>query len=183
MILLVVDMQKGIVDEELYGCETFMDRTFRLIDAARKNKVEVIFARHDAGPDSGLTAGDDDFEIVDQVCPEPGEKIFDKTINSCFGNKEFKKYMKRQTDKRLMIIGLQTNYCIDATVKSAFERGYEVIIPEGTNTTFDNDYMTGETTVRYYNDDVWEELTEAVTFEEALEMLEKESETGSQAEN
>ena len=79
--------------------------------------------------------------------------------------------MKRQEDKRLMIIGLQTNYCVDATVKSAFERGYEVIIPEGTNTTFDNDYMTGETTVRYYNEDVWEELVDAVTIEEALEML------------
>jgi nicotinamidase-related amidase len=72
-----------------------------------------------------------------------------------------------------MIIGLQTNYCIDATVKSAFERGYTVIIPEGTNTTFDNDYMTGETTVRYYNEDIWEELVESVSLEEALEMLDR----------
>ena len=70
-----------------------------------------------------------------------------------------------------VIVGLQTNYCVDATLKSAFERGYEIIIPEGTNSTFDNDYMTGETAVRYYNEDVWEELVDAVTFEEALEML------------
>jgi hypothetical protein len=58
-------------------------------------------------------------------------------------------------------------------VKSAFERGFEVIIPEGTNSTFDNDYMTGETAVRYYNEDVWEGLADAVTFEEALAMLEE----------
>ena len=171
MVLLVVDMQKGIVDEALYAFDAFMERTARLIDAARKNHVEVIFVQHDAGPGSGLSAGDDAFQIVDEVRPLPGEKTFTKTINSCFGNKDFKKYMKRQEDKRLMIIGLQTNYCVDATVKSAFERGYEVIIPEGTNTTFDNDYMTGETTVRYYNEDVWEELVDAVTIEEALEML------------
>ena len=171
MILLVIDMQKGIVDEELYAFDTFMDRTVRLIDAARKNKVEVIYVQHDAGPGSGLSVGDSAFEIVDRVRPEPGEKVFVKTINSCFGSKDFKEYMKRLEDKRLMIIGLQTNYCIDATVKSAFERGYEVIIPEGTNSTFDNDYMTGETTVRYYNEDVWEELVDAVTFEEAIDML------------
>ena len=171
MILLVVDMQKGIVDEELYAFDTFMDRTVRLIDAARKNHAEVIYFQHDAGPDSGLSVGDEAFEIIDEVRPEPGEKVFIKTINSCFGNKDFKNYMKQQEDKRLMIIGLQTNYCIDASVKSAFERGYEVIIPEGTNSTFDNDYMTGETAVRYYNEDVWEELADAVTFEEALEML------------
>ena len=81
--------------------------------------------------------------------------------------------MESQKDKRLMIIGLQTNYCIDATVKSAFERGFEVIIPEGTNSTFDNNYMTGETTVKYYNEDVWEEIVESVTMEEAIEMMRK----------
>jgi len=173
MILLVVDMQKGIVDKELYAFDSFMNKTVQLIDAARKNHVEVVYVQHDAGPDSGLSVGDSGFEIVDQVSPKPGEKVFVKTINSCFGNKKLKKYLKHQKDKRLMIIGLQTNYCIDATVKSAFERGYEVIIPEGANTTFDNDYMTGETTVRYYNEDVWEELVESVTLEEAVDMLSK----------
>lgn len=173
MILLVVDMQKGIVNEELYDYENFMDRTVMLIDAARKNNVEVIFIQHDAGEDSGLSIGDEDFELVDEVGRREGEKVFVKKINSCFGNRDFREYMEKQEDKRLMIIGLQTNYCIDATVKSAFERGFEVIIPEGTNTTFDNDYMTGETTVRYYNDDVWEEIVDSVTLEEALEMLGK----------
>ncbi len=173
MILLVVDMQKGLVDEDLYAFDTFMDRTVRLVGAARKNNVEVIFVRHDAGPGSGMSAGDEDFEIVDEMAPEEDEKVFVKTINSCFGNSAFKEYMERQDDKRLMIIGLQTNYCIDCTVKSAFERGFEVIIPEGTNSTFDNAYMSGEMTVRYYNEDVWEELVDAVSFEEAMFMLEE----------
>ena len=171
MILLVVDMQKSLVDEELYDYQAFLDRTVRLIGAARKNHVEVIFVQHDAGPGSGLTEGDAGFEIADQVRPEPGEKVFVKTINSCFGCRELREYLERQADKRLMIIGLQTNYCIDATVKSAFERGFEVIIPEGTNSTFDNDYMTGETTVRYYNEDIWEELADEVTVEEAIGMM------------
>ena len=174
MILLVVDMQKALTeDEELYDAEAFMDRNIRLIDAARKNHVEVIFVQHDAGEGSGFSAGDEDFEIDPRVAPKEGEKVFVKTINSCFGNREFREYMEQQEDKRLMIIGLQTNYCIDATVKSAFERGFEVIIPEGTNSTFDNDYMTGETTVRYYNEDVWEEIVESVTMEEAIEMMGK----------
>ena len=172
MILLVIDMQKGLVDEELYAFDTFTDRTTRLVEAARKNGVEVVFVQHDAGPGSGMSAGDEAFEIIDALTPGEGEKVFTKTINSCFGNRDLKVYLKSQTDRRLMIIGLQTNYCIDATVKSAFERGFTVIIPEGTNSTFDNDYMTGETTYRYYNEDVWEELVSAVSYEEALAMLE-----------
>ena len=173
MILLVVDTQKGCFNENLYSFETVRKNIKQLISVARENNIEVIYVQHDAGPGSGLSVGDKGFEIADQVSPEKGEKIFIKTINSCFGNSDFREYMEKQEDKRLMIIGLQTNYCIDATVKSAFERGFEVIIPEGTNTTFDNDYMTGETTVRYYNDDVWEEIVDSVTLEEALEMLGK----------
>ena len=174
MILLVIDMQKGIADSELYNYETFMDRTTRLIEAARKNHVEVIYVQHDAGPESGLSVGDEAFEIADQVAPEKGEKVFVKTINSCFGNRELTQYLERQEDKRLMIIGLQTNWCIDATVKSAFERGYEVIIPEETNSTFDNDYMTGETTYRYYNEEIWPDcFAECVTFDEAMDMIGK----------
>ena len=174
MILLVVDMQKALTeDEELYDAEAFMDRNIRLIDAARKNNVEVIFVQHDAGEGSGFSVGDEDFEIDPRVAPKDGEKVFVKTINSCFGNKEFKAYMEQQEDKRLMVIGLQTNYCIDATVKSAFERGFEVIVPEGTNSTFDNDYMTGETTVAYYNEDVWDGVAELPTFDEAMEMITK----------
>ncbi|MCR5824351.1 MAG: cysteine hydrolase [Lachnospiraceae bacterium] len=172
MILLVIDMQKGVVDEDLYAFNTFMERTAKLVAVARKNNVEVVFVRHDAGVGSGMSVGDEAFEIIDEVRPEAGEKVFVKTINSCFGNKDFRAYLEQKEDKRLMIIGLQTNYCVDATVKSAFERGYEVIIPEGTNSTFDNDYMSGETTVRYYNEDVWENIVDAVAFEEAVEMLE-----------
>ena len=174
MILLVIDMQKGIADEELYAYDSFMEKTASLVETARKNNVEVVYVRHDAGEGSGMTAGDEDFEIVGAVAPRAGEKVFDKTINSCFGNKDFKAYMEQQEDRRLMIIGLQTNWCIDATVKSAFERGYEVIIPEGTNSTFDNDYMDGETTVRYYNEEIWpDSFADVIPFEEAAEMLGK----------
>ena len=77
------------------------------------------------------------------------EKIFIKTINSCFGNNDLANYLRESKEKDLMIVGLQTNLCIDASVKSAFERGYRVIIPKGTNSTFDNDYMDGETTYKY----------------------------------
>ena len=59
MILLVVDMQKGLVDEDLYAFDTFTERTAQLVDVARKNNVEVIFVQHDAGPDSGMSVGDE----------------------------------------------------------------------------------------------------------------------------
>ena len=171
MKLIVIDMQKALMDDDLYDRDGLIANVAKVVETARENGVEVIYVQHDAGPGTGFSVGDEDFMIADEVAPREGEKVFVKTINSCFGNKEFRDYMEQQNDKRLMIIGLQTNYCIDCTIKSAFERGFEVIIPDGTNSTFDNDYMTGETTVRYYNEDVWEELVDSVTIEKALEIM------------
>ncbi len=174
MILLVIDIQKGITDSRLYNFEGFIKETKRVIDAARTNNVEVIYVQHDDGPGTGFSVGDVDFEIADQVVPDQAEKIYYKTINTCFGNKELAQYLQEQEDKQLMIVGLQTNFCIDASVKSAFERGFQVIIPAGTNSTFDNDYMDGETTYRYYNEMMWpERFAQCVSVEEAIAMMEK----------
>ena len=174
MILLVVDIQKGITDNRLYNFERFIDRTTKIIDTARKHHVEVIYIQHDDGPGTGFSVGDEEFEIADQVKPEANEKIYYKTINSCFGNPDLVEYLKSTNEKQLIIVGLQTNFCIDATVKSAFERGYEVIIPEGTNSTFDNDYMTAETTYKYYNEMMWpNRFAKCVSFEEAISMCKR----------
>lgn len=170
MKLLVIDIQKGITDERLYNFEAFISSVTTLISAARENGVEVIYVQHDDGPGTGFSAGDEDYEIAPQVAPLKGEKIYCKTINSCFGNKEFAAYL--EDEDTLMIVGLQTNFCIDATIKSAFERGYKVLVPQDANSTFDNDYMDRETTYRYYNEMMWpKRFAECITVDEAVRKL------------
>ena len=173
MKLIVIDVQKGITDERLYDFDGFIKNVTSIIDAARKNNVEVIYVQHDDGPGTGFSFGDKDFEIADQVAPKENEKIFIKTINSCFGNNDLANYLRESKEKDLMIVGLQTNFCIDASVKSAFERGYKVIVPKGTNSTFDNDYMDRETTYKYYNDMMWpERFASCISVDAAIKMIE-----------
>ncbi len=54
MVLLVVDVQKGIVDERLYEFRKFVGNIKKLIGAAREQGIEVIYVQHDDGliPDS-----------------------------------------------------------------------------------------------------------------------------------
>ena len=176
MKLIVIDMQKALMDDELYDRDNLIANVAKVVETARKNGVEVIYVQHDAGPGTGFSVGDEGFEITDEVAPQAGEKTFVKTINSCFGNRDFTAYLEAAKDKALMIVGLQTNFCIDVTVKSAFERGYHVILPEGTNSTFDNPYMTGETTCAYYFNEVWPDLfAECVSLDEALELIQQQN--------
>lgn len=172
MVLLAIDLQRGILVEDLYNYEGFVANMKKLLSEARARGVEVIYVQHDAGEGSGFTKGDWDYKIYDELAPLPGEKVFVKTVNSCFSNKDLCKYLEDKGEETVIIAGLQTNYCIDASIKSAFDRDYGVIVPQGCNTTFDNDYMDGETTYRYYNEDIWERFAYLVPIEEAFEVEE-----------
>ncbi len=178
MKLVVIDMQKAILVDELYNVNNLIANVKKLIETARENQVEVIYVQHDAGEGSGFSVGDEGFAIADEIAPKEGEKVFVKSINSCFGNKDFTAYLEASKDDELMIVGLQTNFCIDATVKSAFERGYYVAVPENAHSTFDNPFMNGETTCAYYFQEVWPGLfADCVSMDDALEMLRKKEET------
>ena len=156
MILLVIDVQKGITDERLYAFDEFRKNVRRLIDEARKNEIEVVYVRHDDGEGSGFSAGDGAFEIFDEIRPHDGERVFDKKVNSCLNrNVGLIEYLQNRHIQTLIITGLQTDYCVDATIKSAFENGFEAVVPEGCNSTRDNAYMSAEATCRFYNESMW----------------------------
>ena len=83
MILLILDVQKGITNEKLYAFDEFKKNIIRLIGEARKTGIEVVYVRHDDGEGSGFSKGDEAFEIYDGIKPLDGDKIFDKKVNSC----------------------------------------------------------------------------------------------------
>lgn len=156
MVLLVIDVQKGITDDRLYDYNGFIFNITKLIDEARQNGVEVIYVRHDDGEGSGFSLGDEDFEICDKIAPGEGEKIFDKKVNSALApDAGLIDHLRKKHIETLIVTGLQTDYCIDATVKSAFENGFEVIVPKGCNSTRDNEYMDAETTYKFFNESMW----------------------------
>jgi len=174
MVLLVVDAQKGIVNDRLYDFEKFTGRVALLIDAARKAGTKVVFVRHDDGDGACLSAGKDGFEIYGKFAPLAGERVFDKSMNSPFKGTNLLEYLREMDETRIMAVGLQTDYCMDACVKCGFEHGFEMIIPEGTNSTFDNAFMRAAETVRYYNEFIWNgRYAEVVSMEKAIEMLGK----------
>ena len=78
-----------------------------------------------------------------------------------------------QPVQNVMIVGQQTDYCIDATVKCGFEHGFEMIVPAGCNTTEDNAFLAAEKTYRYYNEMMWNRrYARCVELGEAVKLLE-----------
>lgn len=173
MVLLVVDTQELVITKELYHYDQFIKNVQLLLKTAREKQTEVIYIRHDDGFGCALTKGAKGFSIIGEFQPKPGEVIFDKFVNSAFRDTGLVDYLKSKQEQQVMIVGAQTDYCIDATVKCGFEHGFEMIIPEGCNTTIDNEYMTGEQTCRYYNEKMWNKrYGRCVSMEEARNLME-----------
>lgn len=172
MVLLIVDTQKLITNEKLYRFEALVANIRTLIHTARQNNIEVIYIRHDDGEDKPLTKGTDDFEICEAFAPNEGEMIFDKTVNSPFRDTGLLEYLKSKGETELIVAGLQTDYCMDATVKCGFEYGFKVYVPAYTNSTFDNAFMTAEETYRYYNEFMWNgRYAECISMEKMLGIM------------
>lgn len=147
MVLLIVDAQKLITNERLYKFNEFVVNVENLIDTARKNNIEVIYVRHDDGVENELTKGKNGFEIYEKFKPCNGEKD-------------------------IIIAGLQTDYCIDATIKCGFEHGFNIIVPAYSNTTVDNFFMSAEQSYKYYNEFIWNErYAKCISLEETLRKM------------
>lgn len=173
MILLVVDTQKGCFNENLYLFETIKKNIKQLITLARENNVEVVYVQHDDGPGTDLDKSADNYEIYEEFAPRDGEKRFEKNVNSAFHPMTgLTEYLQSKGEKDIIAIGVSTDYCMDATVKSGFERGFNIIIPEYTNSTYDNPYFDKEAAYHYFNDFMWNKrYAKVISFEQAVQLL------------
>lgn len=170
--LLVVDIQQALVDAHPAHEDTFLLNADLLIHAAHDAGKEVIYVRHDGGPESELEAGTPGWQLNRSISPEEGERIFDKRYSSAFRDTDLENYLHSCGIERLVICGMQTEYCIDTTIKAAFEHHFAVIVPSGATTTYANPFLSGEKLVSYYEHMIWHEpLALVLPMDRSLSLL------------
>lgn len=172
MVLLVIDTQKLITNENLYNFDLFVSNVEKIIHTARQNNIEVIYVRHDDGTNEELTKGTEGFEIYEKFQPKGQEKIFDKHVNSAFKESGLLQYLKDKKEKDIIVVGLQTDYCIDATIKTGYEHGFDIIVPAYANATVNNEFMSGEKSYKYYNGFIWpDRYARCISLDEVIKVI------------
>ena len=169
--LLVVDVQNLLVNEHPYQEQEMLETIRRLLMFCRKSFIEVIYVRHGEDEEGGLMPHSEAWQIHESVAPLAGERIFDKTRSSSFYKTGLKEYLGEKGIETLIITGMQTDFCINATVQAGFEHGFELLIPENGNSTYDNRFMTAEHTLAYYQKMIWNGRFGTVLSVDAIEKL------------
>lgn len=173
IILMIVDVQNELINANPYNVDMVIANIKKLILTARDNKKEVLYVRHDDGKGTTLEKGTYGWQIYNEISPIKNEVIYDKQYNSAFYKTDLKEYLNSKDVDTVILVGLQTEYCIDATCKSAFDCGFKIIIPEETNTSFDNDYLSGKKLYEFYNYNIWNKrFANVLSFEEVMKIIE-----------
>ncbi|RPD54997.1 Isochorismatase hydrolase [Lentinus tigrinus ALCF2SS1-6] len=106
----------------------------------------------DAGePDETGTRG---WELVN--APLPGEYVVDKRKNNAFAGTELGKIIPPTAE--IIMVGMQSDFCIRATCSAALSRGNEVLLVRGAHATYDR--------VEYHNHGL---ITSAAEVEKEIE--------------
>ena len=135
-VVLVIDVQRGLVDalapERKVG---FLEALGALFERARGAGAAVVYVRHDGGSDE-LSAGTPDWEIAREVAPQPGETIVDKRFRDAFRETALADVLTGLGADHLIVCGMQTEFCVDATIREAERRGYRVTLVEDGHATY-----------------------------------------------
>lgn len=153
--LLVVDVQQALFAEAPDDCVRFLDALASLLGSARERRIPVAVVQHSGPPGDECEPGTPGWELHPLVRPRDGEPVFAKRFNSAFKETGLEDWLRERGITTLVIAGMQTEHCLDATIKSAFERGFRVIVPEGAHTTFDNGGLTADQIRQWYAGRIW----------------------------
>ena len=149
---IIIDVQNILV-ETGFETEKLVEKIAYLQDQARSKNIEIIYVQHVENPEAQTS---EDWQLSALLNRKLDEKVFQKRYNSMFKETGLKEYLDQQGIEQLVLCGMQTEYCVDTSVKVGFEYGYKLVIPEGAVTTFDGEDIPAETLNEFY-ENIWEE--------------------------
>jgi nicotinamidase-related amidase len=134
--LLVIDVQRVLVDAlDPQRRAAFLGTLGGLLERARGSGVPVVYVRHDGGAEE-LTPGTPEWEIAAEIAPRPGEPIVDKRFSDAFRETNLAAVLGELGADSVVACGMQTEYCVDATIREAERRGYHVTLVADGHATY-----------------------------------------------
>ncbi|REC49451.1 cysteine hydrolase family protein [Chryseobacterium pennipullorum] len=147
--LLLIDIQKGFLDEDYWGGHRNNKEaeaiSGKILQRWRELDLPVFHIRHSSADlTSRLHESNPGFEFNEHVLPQNNECIFTKKVNSAFIGTDLKEKLDLQNIDTLVVLGITTNHCVSTTVRMAGNFGYETYVVSDATAAFDSVGIHGE---------------------------------------
>ena len=148
--LIIIDVQKDYFPGgkfPLVNPEAAAKKAYQLLQCFREHGGHHVHIQHVSKKPNAtfFISGDRGTDIHDSVAHFEGEPIVYKHEPNSFLNTNLLELLKSWDVKRVVICGMMTHMCVDATARAASDLGFEVIVAEDACAT--RDLTFGETTI------------------------------------
>ena len=171
--LIVIDLQKGIVAlPTVHSTAEIVDRSAQLARAFRERGLPVVLVnvtapapgRTDAGP-RNFSFPDNWAELVPELEQQPSDYLVSKQRPGAFIGTGLDEYLRGRGVNQVFLTGIATGTGVEATARSAFDHGYNVVFVVDAMTDRDAEVH------RHSIEKVFPRLGETDTTENVLKLL------------
>ena len=151
--LLIIDMQWGNFQEPypIHGGGGLLKKAKRLIEKARSAKIPIIYIQNNGGTGDPDEFGTPGWEIHPSIEPEPSDIVVQKGSPDAFHKTDLQHGLRPKRVRKLVVTGLQTEYCVDTTCRRAYSLGYEVILVRDAHSTWDSSSLSASKIIDHHN--------------------------------
>lgn len=158
--LLIIDMQIGSFRPYTLRHDTFgvIERINTLANYFRTNNDKIIFIQHDGTKENSFLPDTEDWRILPELRKHSSDIIISKTANDAYYNTDLQAILTKYNITELFVTGCATDFCVDATIKSAVSKDYHITVIEDGHTTADRPHLTAPNVIQHYNW-LWADMT------------------------
>lgn len=153
--LVVIDVQQGMFEltGALHEGQEVVARLGAVLERARTQRVPIFHVRHEGA--GGFERNAPGWFHHPVVAPKDGETIVDKRRSSAFHETDFHARLQAAGIDHLVIGGMQTQMCVESTIRGAVSLGYKLTALRDGHTTFDTPVLSGAQIVAHHNS-IWD---------------------------
>jgi nicotinamidase-related amidase len=138
--LLIIDLQQAAFNSvflpPIDRADILVTHARMLIDAARDSSTPIIFIQHCEGAGEPFEEGSPHWEFHPQLTPHTDDLLVKKHKSSAFENTDLQAQLVALGVTDLVVCGLQSEFCVSNTSKSALALGYRVHLASDGHSTW-----------------------------------------------
>ncbi|QLG40266.1 MULTISPECIES: cysteine hydrolase family protein [unclassified Paenibacillus] len=151
--LLIIDIQIGSFMDPLFihNSEKLLDNIKQLITWAHISKIPVILTQHN-GKLGTLTSKNSSGWSLHPALPLIAQDVkIEKNFPDSFQDTTLESHLTHLGVNQLVVAGIQTEICVDATCRRAFSLGYDVILAKDAHSTADSSVLIADQIITHHN--------------------------------
>ncbi|MGE7119126.1 isochorismatase family protein [Peribacillus sp. NPDC046944] len=152
--LLIIDLQIGsfLKEKLIYKGDELLNNIQFLISKARIEQIPIFFTKHNGKAGTLNQKGNRGWEVHPSIPLFKEDVIIEKDFPDSFQQTDLQQQLVNKKISRIIITGIQSEVCVDATCRRAYSLGYEVILAEDGHSTYDSNILNASQIINHHND-------------------------------